>query len=129
MYSYEIVTEYLDKDIVKQQSETIVAENDNDVFIHAIQLLQEHKDNSLVAIIRRQPIVKIIRKQVKNEKIEVSIGNEIPKFKVHCFPCGKDMRYVKTIGSKQCYQCDECLNNTKVSVVKEENVLSESNNG
>jgi hypothetical protein len=70
MYSYEIVTEYLDKDIVKQQSETIVAENDNCVLNYATQLLQEHKDNSLVAIIRRQPIVKIIREYVKNENIK-----------------------------------------------------------
>jgi hypothetical protein len=70
MYSYEIVTEYHDKENIKQQSETIVAENDNDVFNYATHMLKSN-GASLVAIVRRHPIVKIIREYVKNENVKV----------------------------------------------------------
>jgi hypothetical protein len=63
---------------------------------------------------------KKIRKTCKHfQPIKKDTPSKNPSFKVICFPCGKEMKYIRHINENvEGYMCEECLQTVQVSLLK-----------
>jgi len=43
-----------------------------------------------------------------------------PSYKVICFPCGKDMKYIRHFGIVEAYICEECCESVKIAPIAQQ---------